>query len=108
MSLPIPSTPIPEFASYDFEDRGNIFRDKETGSTYSKLSEWKSENVCGSTDYVHIQQNITFNKLVDCTPVTYAAISLKGIFPHNAVTADLQEAVDAAINVIKAQSTQFN
>jgi len=68
---------IPTFT----EDRGNIWFDPVTKSTWTKVVKYDETNSCGETAWTYAQCAATINKLVNCVPTMAAQVTIKVRIP---------------------------
>lgn len=99
--LPPPPFVIADYTSItDWEDRGGSFLSPTTTSTRSKPSAYVVKDVCGADAYVKGGLSITVSKLVNCSPITVASVSLKGFFAIGTAGMDIEALFDQATDIL--------
>lgn len=84
----------------DWEDRGGSFLSPSTTSTRSKPSGYVVKDVCGNNAYVKGGLSITVSKLVNCSPITVASVSIKGFFATGTAGTDMEALFDQATDIL--------
>lgn len=99
-------TPPPPFviADYtgitDWSDRGGIFFSESTTSQRAKPSGYVVKDVCGADAYVKGGMSVNVAKLVNCSPIAVATVSIKGTFAIGTAATDMEALFDQTADIL--------
>lgn len=90
--------PPPAFLTADipssWEQRGGTFIALPSTSTKAVPSGYIVKDVCGADAYVKGGHSISVAKLINCTPILLATVSIRAQFPINTAAIDMDALID--------------